>query len=161
MPGKGDGLFGPDLMTLSGSEKDIVAYFVAYMGADKKDTLKDLKKEFEGVEYKEYVQAAKDALILAEKSLPKAEELSDKQKKYQAFFTKALKKFGVDSPAELDDKKKKEFFDYVDKNYEADNEEDEMEPVKETTITISPTEINKLTSMSEKKVTVDLSLIHI
>ena len=98
-------------------------------------------------------------VILAEKSLPKAEELSDKQKKYQAFFTKALKKFGVDSPAELDDKKKKEFFDYVDKNYEADNEEDEMEPVKETTITISPTEINKLTSMSEKKVTVDIDWI--
>lgn len=52
------------------------------------------------------------------------EELSDKQKKYQAFFKKALEKFGVDSPAELDTEKKKEFFNYVDKNYEADTEED-------------------------------------
>ena len=52
------------------------------------------------------------------------EELSDKQKKYQAFFKKALKKFGVESPAELEDEKKKEFFNYVDKNYEADKEED-------------------------------------
>ena len=52
------------------------------------------------------------------------EELSDKQKKYQAFFKKALKKFGVESPAELDTEKKKEFFDYIDKNYEADKEED-------------------------------------
>lgn len=53
-----------------------------------------------------------------------AEELSAKQKKYQAFFQKALKKFGVNSPAELKGDKKKEFFDYVDKNYEGDNESD-------------------------------------
>ena len=31
--------------------------------------------------------------------------------------------FGVDSPAELGDKKK-EFFNYVDKNYDAENETD-------------------------------------
>ena len=49
-------------------------------------------------------------------------EESDKQKKYQAFFQKALKKFGVDSPAELEGDKKKEFFDYIDKNYEATDE---------------------------------------
>jgi hypothetical protein len=51
-------------------------------------------------------------------------EDSDKQKKYKAFFDKALKKFGVDSPSELKGDKKKEFFDYVDANYEADNEAD-------------------------------------
>ena len=49
-------------------------------------------------------------------------EASDKQAKYKAFFDKALKKFGVSSPAELEGEKKKEFFDYVDKNYEAQNE---------------------------------------
>ena len=53
-----------------------------------------------------------------------AKEESEKQKKYQAFFNKALKKYGVKSPAELDDTKKKEFFNYVDKNYEADKESD-------------------------------------
>ena len=47
------------------------------------------------------------------------DELSDKQKKYQEFFKKALKKFGVNSPAELEKEKRKEFFDYVDKNYDA------------------------------------------
>lgn len=51
-------------------------------------------------------------------------EDSDKQKKYKAFFDKALKKFGVDSPSQLKGDKKKEFFDYVDANYEADNEAD-------------------------------------
>tara|TARA_B100000131_G_scaffold292285_1_gene306639 strand:+ start:2036 stop:2815 length:780 start_codon:yes stop_codon:yes gene_type:complete len=52
------------------------------------------------------------------------DELSAKQKKYQAFFDKALKKFGVSSPDELEGEKKKEFFDYIDKNYKADNESD-------------------------------------
>jgi len=52
------------------------------------------------------------------------EEASEKQKKYQAFFQKALKKFGAKSPAELDKEKRKEFFNYVDKNYEGENEAD-------------------------------------
>jgi hypothetical protein len=43
---------------------------------------------------------------------------------YQAFFQKALAKFGVSSPDELDDEKKKELFNYVDANYKADNETD-------------------------------------
>ena len=63
------------------------------------------------------------------------DEESEKQKKYQAFFNKALKKFGVDSPAELEGDKKKEFFDYVDKNYEADGEV--AESVEEATLSVS------------------------
>ena len=51
-------------------------------------------------------------------------EAEDKKSKYKAFFDKALKKFGVSSPAELKGEKKKEFFDYVDANYEAENETD-------------------------------------
>jgi len=43
---------------------------------------------------------------------------------YEAFFKSALKKFGVNSPEELDDEKKKDLFNYVDKNYKADNETD-------------------------------------
>ena len=43
---------------------------------------------------------------------------------YQKFFDSALKKFGVSSPDELEGEKKKEFFDYVDKNWEAENETD-------------------------------------
>ena len=53
------------------------------------------------------------------------EELSDKQKEYQKVFKAAMKKFGVKSPADFkDDEKKKEFFDYIDKNYKADKESD-------------------------------------
>lgn len=41
---------------------------------------------------------------------------------YRAFFKKMLNKFGVNSPAELDDEKKKAFFNAVDKGWKAKNE---------------------------------------
>jgi len=67
----------------------------------------------------------KKALKLANEANEKVEVKTESDKeKYQRFFQSALKKFGVKSPAELEGEKKKEFFDYVDKNYEADNEED-------------------------------------
>lgn len=66
-----------------------------------------------------------DGTVTKEAKDDEVDEESEKQKKYQAFFNKALKKFGVKSPAELEGDKKKEFFDYVDANYEADNETDE------------------------------------
>ena len=37
---------------------------------------------------------------------------------------KTMKKFGISSPDELDDDKKKEFFNYVDKNYKIKKETD-------------------------------------
>ena len=43
---------------------------------------------------------------------------------YEKFFQSALKKFGVESPAELSKEKKKEFYNYVDKNYIGDHEKD-------------------------------------
>ena len=44
------------------------------------------------------------------------------KEEYQKFFKSALAKFGIKSPTELDDEKKKEFFNYIDKNYDAKNE---------------------------------------
>ena len=64
---------------------------------------------------------------VSESVLDEAKQMNaqeDKKAKYKAFFDKALKKFGVESPAELKGDKKKEFFDYVDANYEAENESD-------------------------------------
>ena len=43
---------------------------------------------------------------------------------YEKFFSASLKKFGVSSPDELEGEKKTEFFDYVDKNWKAENETD-------------------------------------
>ena len=46
------------------------------------------------------------------------------KKEYQKFFNAALKKYGVSSPDDLDDEKKKDFFNYVDKNWSGDSEAD-------------------------------------
>ena len=41
---------------------------------------------------------------------------------YKKFFSAALKKYGVKSPHELDDEKKRSFFNYIEKNYKAKDE---------------------------------------
>jgi len=69
-------------------------------------------------------EKAQQALKHAKEKEALKKKHDQEKEKYQKFFQAALKKFGVKSPAELDGDKKKEFFDYVDKNYEADNEED-------------------------------------
>ena len=51
------------------------------------------------------------------------EEESEKQAAYKKVFNAGLKKFGVSGIGEMDDEKKKEFFNWVDKNYEAKAEE--------------------------------------
>ena len=43
---------------------------------------------------------------------------------YKEFFQKALKKWGVSSPKELEGGDKKEFYDYVDRNWKAEKESD-------------------------------------
>lgn len=54
--------------------------------------------------------------------------IQESKDEYEKFFNSALKKFGVDSPADFkDDAKKKEFFNYVDKNYKAKEEETNLE----------------------------------
>tara|TARA_A100001037_G_scaffold283840_1_gene289672 strand:- start:113 stop:793 length:681 start_codon:yes stop_codon:yes gene_type:complete len=47
---------------------------------------------------------------------------------YEKFFKKCLKKFGVDEPDKLPDDKKKEFYDYVDKNWKAKDETVKAKP---------------------------------
>ena len=43
---------------------------------------------------------------------------------YQKFFTKAMKKFKIQDPSDLEsDKQKKKFFNWVDANYKAKDEE--------------------------------------
>ena len=63
-----------------------------------------------------------DEKIKAGLEEPKGHDI--KEGDYEEFFQKAMKKFGIKSPAELDDDKKKKFFNYVDANYKGKNEED-------------------------------------
>ena len=75
--------------------------------------------ESSAMSWKEIIEGKIEQLVM---SRLKNEEDSE----YQEFFQKCLKKFGVESPAELEsDEKKKEFFDYVDKNWKGDNEKAE------------------------------------
>ena len=54
--------------------------------------------------------------------------IKESKDEYEKFFNSALKKFKIDSPADLKtDAKKKEFFNYVDKNYKAKEEESDLQ----------------------------------
>lgn len=73
------------------------------------------------------VVATNDEFVLYESAdgvIGKTELVNVQEKidPFDAFFKAALKKFGVKDPADLDKKKRKEFFNYVDKNWKADNE---------------------------------------
>ena len=69
-----------------------------------------------------------NALRLANEGIDKWIPEGGDKEAYTKFFNKALKKFGVNSPDELEGEKKKEFFDYVDKNWKGDHEEKEVNP---------------------------------
>ena len=57
--------------------------------------------------------------------------IKESKDEYEKFFNSALKKFKIDSPADLKtDAKKKEFFNYVDKNYKGKEEELEKDDEK-------------------------------
>ena len=110
-------------MDISGEKKDILGYLTSKDYDMDEDDIEEFFPELlEG--YKKKVKAEEVDEEELEDDKEEADEQSEKQKKYQAFFNKALKKFGVKSPAELEGEKKKEFFDYVDKHYEADQETD-------------------------------------
>ena len=51
----------------------------------------------------------------------------DEETAYDRFFNKTLKLWKVDSPDELSGEEEKEFYDYIDKNWDADNEEEKKE----------------------------------
>ena len=80
-------------------------------------------------------------------------EASGDKEAYKKFFDAALKKFKVSSPAELKGDDKKKFFDYIDKNWEADNEKAEgaMSQVREFKIQSMKTALAKIWGMKEGK----------
>lgn len=114
---------GSTTADIMGEKKNILAFMQsdAYMMDD--GDIKDL--------FPELLEVANQVVELPEEDKENGyantpiEELSDKQKEYQKVFKSAMKKFNVKSPADFkDDEKKKEFFDYIDKNYKSDNETD-------------------------------------
>ena len=61
-------------------------------------------------------------LGLSDDLLEASKKVIESSAEYKKFFDATLKKFGVTSPDELSGEKKKEFFDYIDKNYNSDDE---------------------------------------
>lgn len=127
---KGESQYGGHNVIITGSEEDLIAYAKANLGADPDSkTLADVQRD------------------VAESVKEEKRELTDEQK-YKEFFASALKKYGVESPAELDKEKRKEFFNYVDKNYKATNED--VNEVLGTVKKVAKRAVNKVTGKSSK-----------
>ena len=72
-------------------------------------------------QYKEHRAKLEAARLRREKKNIK----EGSKEEYQKFFNAAMKKFKIDSPADLkSDEEKKKFFDYVDKNYKGEKDEE-------------------------------------
>ena len=81
---------------------------------------------------------------------PPVDEASGDKEAYQKFFNAALKKFKVDSPADFkSDEEKKKFYDYIDKNWEGDDEK--AEQVKEFKIQSMKDALAQIWGMEEGK----------
>ena len=81
-----------------------------------------------------------------------SERTVEEENAYQEFFQKALKKFGVESPAELeDDAAKKKFFDYIDANRNGEDEKGKDGKKEET-----EEEVKKKSEVNEEIVLMDL-----
>jgi hypothetical protein len=61
--------------------------------------------------------------IIREEIINEKKKQSKKQLEYQKFFKEMLKKYDIKSPAELDDGKKKEFFNAIEKGWTKDVKE--------------------------------------
>ena len=84
---------------------------------------------------------------------PNISEASGDKEAYKKFFDAALKKFKVTSPAELEGDDKKKFFDYIDKNWEGDNEKAEaaMSQVREFKMQSMKAALAQIWGMEEGK----------
>ena len=106
-------------LSVFGSNRDIMKFL--------KSLPEQYTEENEMPSWKEIIESK-----IEEKIMAKLEAESGDKEEYQKFFQSALKKFGVESPAELDDEKKKEFFNYVDANWKGDNEKAEETDASDT-----------------------------
>lgn len=112
--GSGNGAMIPQPVDFTFDEAMKVVEKYKEMREKKKTLMGNIKKENE----EESMETVEDAVKMkGDMFVMDEEELSSAQKKYRAFFQKALKKFGASSPAKMDDGEKKKFFAYVKANW--------------------------------------------
>lgn len=102
-----------------------IAFDKRYVGGNMTGAVKAIEKLKKGLSDDPKVR---DMLRLANESFNNEfyNALSEDEKTaYQKFFSSALKKYGVSSPAELEGDKEKEFYNYVDKNWSGKGEKKE------------------------------------
>lgn len=85
--------------------------------------LKDFKIKGDYLVKENSIETIIDLLEKVELLEKDYKEKMDGNNAYQKFFKKKLKKYGVDSPAQLSVENKKKFYNEIDKQWKADNEE--------------------------------------
>ena len=99
---------------------------LALAGPDRKATLLSIDPPLITLPYQKGVfKVSKDAIVFENHHSGRdVSEAGADETPYEKFFSQAMKKFGVSSPIELDPEDTKKFFNYVDKNWEAEEETD-------------------------------------
>ena len=134
----GAGKYGGDKVSMTGTEEDLMSYAKRHLGGEG-DTLAQVASSLQDSYKTDFDLSSKleenIATYLEEGSCGSVHASYKKGKKlhatynedsdYQEFFKGVLAKFNVESPDELSDEKKKEFFEYIDANWEGDNEKAE------------------------------------
>ena len=113
-----EGKFPKKLVKMAGG----IAFDKRYVGGNMTGAIKAIEKLKKGLSDDPSVR---DMLKIANEAFNSQifnSLATEDQDAYVKFFNSALKKFGVNSPADLDTEKKKEFFNYIDKNYKAKDE---------------------------------------
>ena len=90
-------------------------------------------------------------LGLSDDLLEASKKVIESSAEYKKFFDSVLKKFNVTSPEELDGEKKKEFFDYIDANWNGESEKGKDGKKEET-----EEEVKKKSEVNEEIVLMDL-----
>jgi hypothetical protein len=134
----GPGRYGGDKVSMTGSEEDLMSYAKRHLGGEG-DTLAQVASSLQDSYKTDFDLSSKleesIATYLEEGSCGSVHASYKKGKKlhatynedsdYQEFFKGVLAKFNVESPDELSDEKKKEFFEYIDANWEGESEKAE------------------------------------
>jgi len=120
-----------------------------YAGGNMTGAVKAIEKMKKGLSDHPQVMA-----VLKRQNENIEEAQSGGKEEYQKFFDAALKKFKVGSPAEFkSDEEKKKFFDYIDKNWDGDNEKAEgaMSQVREFKMASMKAQLADIWGMKEGK----------
>jgi len=116
---------------VAGDNKNILAYLQSDDYEMDDENIVDIYPEVVAEAYdrnklvNKMMKPIKDKEALKGKGKDTKKEASGGKEEYEKFFAAALKKFGVKSPAELKGDKEKEFYNYIDKNWDAKTETDE------------------------------------